>query len=152
MPHQDTALVDAAAVAELAASLSRAADALHARALQIVGSAPDDAAADPSAGGKKQAQGLYEAEVALRLRAQSLEDRAALCAVSALTYTQQELLDLVDAAERRIRQGERIKDIVTLGADLLTLSGAAVAGVPADIVAALKALQGDALKVKKSAR
>lgn len=147
MSNQDTALVDAEAVVELSAGLSRAADALHARATQIAGAA----AADPSGGGKKEAQALYDAEVALRQRAQGLEDQAALCAVSGLATTQQELLALVDAAEKKIRQGERFKDIVTLGADLLALAGAAVAVAPADIVTALKALRGDAQKARTTA-
>jgi len=146
MSNQDTALVDADAVSELATALSRAADALHARALALSGTAPDDAPASPA--DQKQAQALYNAEVALRLRAQNLEAQAALCAVSNLATTQEELLALVDQAEQKIRHGERVKDVIALGADLLTLAVSAATGIPADIVAALKSLHGDAAALK----
>lgn len=76
------------------------------------------------------AQALFENEVALRQRANSLYVDAAVLAAAGLGAPQRVLLDLVAVARRRIRHANMLKDIIGITADMLGLAAAIAAGKP----------------------
>lgn len=76
------------------------------------------------------AQALFENEVALRQRANSLYVDAAVLAVAGLGAPQRVLLDLVAVARRRIRHASLLKDVIGITADMLGLAAAIAAGRP----------------------
>lgn len=133
----------------LADSLSTCADILHARLMRAIHQRPPLSPADASARtpaapplpsasagtidqGMSQgaAQALFENEVALRQRANGLYLEAAELAGLGLGGQQQVLLDLAVQAQDKIRRINRIKDMASLLADLLSLGAAVAAGKP----------------------
>lgn len=76
------------------------------------------------------AQALFENEVALRQRANSLYVDAAVLAAAGLGAPQRVLLDLVAVARRRIRHASLLKDVIGITADMLGLAAAIAAGKP----------------------
>ena len=76
------------------------------------------------------AQALFENEVALRQRANSLYVDAAVLAAAGLGVPQRVLLDLVAVARRRIRHASLLKDVIGITSDMLGLAAAIAAGKP----------------------
>lgn len=128
-----------AAIETLADHLSASANALHARLLRALRQpAPDGKLPGISQG---VAQALFENEVALRQRANSLYLEAGVLAASGLGPQQQQLLDLTEQAQHKIDKIERIKDLVDLAAELLTLGAAVASGKPDRVLQPLEKLK-----------
>lgn len=131
-PHR----LQAGEIEALADSLSACADELHQRIMKAIrknppGAAPPQTQGDMEAGiSHGAAQALFENEVALRQRANSLYVDAAVLAAAGLGATQRELLDLVAVARRRIRHANMLKDLIGITADMLGLAAAIAAGKP----------------------
>ena len=130
----------------LADSLSACADVLHARLMRAIRSSlPAPAQALPGSidHGLSQgaAQALFENEVALRQRANGLYLDAAELAGLGLDGQQQVLLELAAQAQEKIRRINRLKDMVSLLADLLALGAAVAAGKPEHLGAPLEKLR-----------
>jgi hypothetical protein len=145
MPATTNAAASPLDLEALADSLSACADILHTRLMRAIrrsphapeaGATPAPASGSASAGSIDQglsqgaAQALFENEVALRQRANGLYLEAAELAGLGLGGQQQILLDLAVQAQDRIRRINRIKDMVSLLADLLSLGAAVAAGKP----------------------
>lgn len=133
----------------LADSLSASADALHARLMRAIRRRTPD---DPAGQGLSQAdaQTLFDNEVALRQRANGLYLDAALLAAAGLAGRQRQLLELAARARKTIGTIDRLRDLVDLTGELLTLAAAVAAGKPEHIAAPfeqirhhLDALRGD---------
>jgi hypothetical protein len=124
----------------LADSLSASADALHKRLMRAIRRAPGQA---PDLPGISQgaAQALFENEVALRQRANSLYLDAAVLAASGLGGHQQKLLELTARAQEKIDRIDRLKDLVDLAAELLMLGAAVATGKPEQILKPLENLK-----------
>jgi hypothetical protein len=125
----------------LADSLSACADALHTRLMRAIRRQPQDPT--PSLPGISQgvAQALFENEVALRQRANRLYLDAAVLAASGLGGQQQRLLDLTARAQEKIRKLDRLKDLIDLTAELLSLGAALASGQPDQILSPLEKLK-----------
>lgn len=130
LQHQD----DIEAVAD---SLSANADALHARLMRAIRK-PAPGLPGISHG---VAQALFENEVALRQRANGLYLDAAVLAVAGLGGQQQRILDLTARAQEKIQQIDRIKDLVDIAAELLSLGAAVASGKPEQIIKPLENLK-----------
>ncbi|KQW87319.1 hypothetical protein ASC94_28420 [Massilia sp. Root418] len=87
------------------------------------------------------AQALFENEVALRQRANSLYVDAAVLAAAGLDVPQRALLDLVAVARRRIRQASLLKDVIGITADMLGLAAAIAAGKPEHLPAVVESIK-----------
>ncbi|MRW94221.1 hypothetical protein GJ699_30030 [Duganella sp. FT80W] len=128
-----------AAIETLADHLSASANALHARLMRAIRNpGPDGALPGISQG---VAQALFENEVALRQRANSLYLDAAVLAASGLGAQQQQLLDLTALAQQKIDHINRLKDLVDLAAELLTLGAAVATGKPERLLSPLEKLK-----------
>ncbi len=128
-----------AALETLADHLSACANALHARLMRAIRTPkPDGTLPGVSQG---VAQALFENEVALRQRANSLYLDAAILAAAGLGAQQQQLLDLTALAQQKIEHIERIKDLVDLAAELLTLGAAVATGKPERVLSPLEKLK-----------
>jgi tetraacyldisaccharide-1-P 4'-kinase len=144
----------------LADSLSACADELHLRIMKAIRRNPPggparepqhdpttQAATIPINGNLEQgishgaAQALFENEVALRQRANSLYVDAAVLAVAGLGAPQRVLLDLVAAARRRIRHASLLKDVIGITADMLGLAAAIAAGKPEHLPAVVESVK-----------
>ncbi|MBB3118561.1 hypothetical protein [Pseudoduganella violacea] len=152
----------AAGLESLADQFSACADALHSRLMSALRQPlPQDADGSPApppagtlpAGGKEApplsqgitrgaAQLLFDTEVTLRQRANSLYVEAAQLSVSGLALPQQDLLGLVAQARTRIARIEQLKELAATAASLVALAAAIVAARPQDLPAAFKELQG----------
>jgi len=140
MPTANTTAASPLDLEALADSLSGCADILHARLMRAIRRGPPAPAAGATpataSGGIDQglsqgaAQALFENEMALRQRANGLYLEAAELAGLGLAGQQQILLDLAAQAQDRIRRINRLKDMVSLLADLLSLGAAVAAGKP----------------------
>ena len=122
----------------LADSLSACADVLHTRLMRAIRRQAPDGLPGMSEGA---AQALFENEVALRQRANSLYLDAARLAASGLGGAQQQMLDLTARAQETIRKIDRLKDLIDLTAELLSLGAAVAAGKPEHIAAPLEKLK-----------
>jgi hypothetical protein len=141
-----TPATTAADIEALADALSACADELHRRIMQAIRRKPPEGAAP--ADGKPEfgiqhgaAQALFETEVALRQRANSLYVDAAVLAAAGLGAPQRVLLDLVAVARRRIRHATLLKDVIGLAADMLGLAAAIAAGKPEHLPAVAGAIR-----------
>lgn len=123
----------------LADHLSANADALHRRLMRAI----RQPAADGALPGISQgvAQALFENEVALRQRANGLYLEAAVLAASGLGPQQQQLLDLTARAQEKIDKINRLKDLVDLAGELLSLGAAVAAGKPEQVLKPLEKLK-----------
>ncbi|NYE61029.1 hypothetical protein FHW58_002181 [Duganella sp. 1224] len=128
-----------AQIEALADHLSASADALHRRLMRAL----RQPAADGALPGITQAtaQALFDDEVALRQRANSLYLQAALLAAAGLGPQQQQLLDLTARAQDKIDRIDRLKDLVDLAAELLTLGAAVATGKPDQVLKPLEKLK-----------
>jgi hypothetical protein len=128
-----------AQIEALADHLSATADALHQRLMRALRQpAPDGALPGIT---QEKAQALFDNEVALRQRANGLYLQAALLAASGLGPQQQQLLDLTARAQQKIAQIDRLKDLVDLAAELLTLGAAVATGKPDQVLKPLEKLK-----------
>lgn len=107
----------------LADSLSGSADALHTRLMRDIRQKPPGVT-------QTVAQALFENEVALRQRANSLYLDAAVLAASGLGGAQQQLLDVTARAQEKIRKIEHTKDLIQLTGELISLAAAIATGKP----------------------
>ncbi|MET0320212.1 MAG: hypothetical protein ABW069_05780 [Duganella sp.] len=124
---------DSAHIEALADSLSANADALHARLLRALRQRTPDAG-EPLIT-QAAAQALFENEVMLRQRANGLYLDAAKLAATGLGGLQQQLLAITAQAEQKIARIERIKDLIALTGELLTLAAAVASGAPERLIA-----------------
>jgi hypothetical protein len=121
----------------LADSLSASADALHARLMRAIRQRPDATAAGQTtepAITQAAAQALFENEVILRQRANGLYLEAATLAAAGLGDWQQQLLDVAAQAQEKIRKIDRIKDLIALTGELLSLAAAVASGAPERLI------------------
>lgn len=95
------------------------------------------------------AQALFENEVALRQRANSLYVDAAVLAAAGLGAPQRVLLDLVAVARRRIRQASLLKDVIGITADMLGLAAAIAAGKPEHLPAVVETIKARYAQLKE---
>jgi hypothetical protein len=112
----------------LADSLSASADALHTRLMRAIRQ-------QPAAIAQGAAQALFENEVALRQRANTLYLDAALLAAGGLDGAQRQLLDVTARAQEKIRSIEHTKDLILLTGELLSLAAALATGKPERLAA-----------------
>ncbi|NVE00516.1 hypothetical protein [Massilia sp. BJB1822] len=151
----------AAGLEALADQLSACADELHAKLMRALRQPlPQDADGSPTpppagslpVGGKEApplslgitrgaAQLMFDTEVTLRQRANSLYVEAAQLSASGLVLPQQDLLDLVQQARARIARIEHVKELAATAASLVALAAAIVAARPQDLPAAFKDLK-----------
>jgi len=95
------------------------------------------------------AQALFENEVALRQRANSLYVDAALLAASGLRVPERTLLDLVAVARRRIRNAGMLKDLIGITADMLGLAAALAAGKPEHLPGVVESIKDRYARLKE---
>jgi hypothetical protein len=129
----------------LADRLSACADELHTRLMRAIRKQPPDTgtAGTPGAPGISQgvAQALFENEVALRQRANSLYLDAAQLAASGLGGAQRQVIDVTARAQEKIAKIDRIKDLIDLTAELLALGAAVATGKPEHVVSPLEKIK-----------
>lgn len=140
-------------VEALADQLSLIADELHQRVKQEI---EQDRDRPPSATRQAALRALFDNELVLRQRANSLYADAAGLIVASLGKPQAHLAELTAAAAEKIRKIAVIKDMTGLVAGVLALAGAAATGQPAPIILALEKIKHqlealDAHKAKKTA-
>jgi len=129
-PHDIEALGD---------NLSASADALHAQLMRALRKrAPGGTAPGMTQG---TAQALFENEVLLRQRANSLYLDSARLAASGLGGAQQRLLEQTRRAQDAVARIDQVKDLVDLSAELLSLGAAVASGKPERIVTPLEKLK-----------
>jgi hypothetical protein len=117
----------------LADQLSACADALHARLMKSINSGNGGPAIEHSV-----ARALLDDEALLRLRADSLYADGAALAVKGLASSQQHVMQLTADAADKIRKIQKIGDLSSLVAAMLSMAGAVAAGQPAPIMLALE--------------
>jgi hypothetical protein len=123
----------------LADALSACADALHARLLRALRRQPPDGTTPAIS--QDAAQALFDNEVSLRQRANSLYLDAARLAASGLGGARQQLLDLTARAQDHIAKIDRLKDLIDITAELLSLGAAVAAGKPEHLAAPLEKIK-----------
>ncbi|MDC8760099.1 hypothetical protein [Janthinobacterium fluminis] len=150
--RKDPALADASQVEQLADSLSAAADALHARVMLATRQRPLGGKAPAGlemALSQAEAQSMFDAEVSLRQRANELYLDAGGYALRGLGASQRSVIELTEAARQKIAKIGKLKDLLALGADLLALAGAVVAGKADGVVDALEQMRSHIADLKK---
>lgn len=140
-------------VEQLADQLSKIADELHQRIMKEI---QQDRSKPPSATRQAALRALFDHELVLRQRANSLYADAASLIVKSLGQPQRHLAELTARAAEKIRKIAVLKDMTGLVAGVLALAGAAATGQPAPIILALEKIKHqvealDAHKVKKTA-
>jgi hypothetical protein len=135
------ALANQKQVEALADKLTQCADSIHERLKKAIKNKEID---------QYTAQSIFQDEVILRQRANSLYIDAANCVVADLGDSQKYVMALIDTAKETMKTIEDIARFIDLIADLLVLASAAYAAKPAPILAALKEVKEDvdALLVK----
>lgn len=139
----------------LADSLSASANELHdsiMRAIRRNGTADDTGTDAGPPVTHAEAQALFEQEVELRQRANSLYVDSARFAVAGLSVPAQEMLRLAAQARETIRRIDRAKDLAGIVASLLGLAGAIVGRQPKDAAAALEDLKDNLAAFKADSR
>ncbi len=120
-------------------SLSASADALHAQLMRALRQrAPGGTAPSMTQGA---AQALFENEVQLRQRANSLYLDSAKLAASGLGGAQQRLLEQTRRARDAVARIDQVKDLLDLSAELLSLGAALASGKPERLVTPLEKLK-----------
>ncbi|WP_332854137.1 hypothetical protein [Duganella sp. S19_KUP01_CR8] len=119
-------------------SLSASADALHAQLMRALRKRAPGGAPAMTQG---TAQALFENEVLLRQRANSLYLDSAKLAANGLGGAQQQLLEQTRRAQEAVARIDKVKDLVDLCAELLSLGAAVAAGKPERIVTPLEKLK-----------
>ena len=136
LPPRSSTQLDLEALAD---SLSASADALHARLMRAIRQ-PAPGLTQPAIS-QAAAQALFENEVILRQRANGLYLEAATLAAAGLGGMQQQLLDLTAQAQEKIRKIDKIKDLIALTGELLSLAAAVASGAPEKLVAPYEKLK-----------
>ncbi|TFW28637.1 hypothetical protein [Duganella callida] len=115
----------------LADRLSASANALHTQLMRAIrrGEA------------RELTQQLFDNEIALRTQADSLYLDAAQLAALGLSDDTRQLLDLASRAAATVARIDRIKDLLDLSAELLTLAAAIAAGKPEHVIKPLEDLK-----------
>ncbi|MDB5770347.1 MAG: hypothetical protein JWM42_721 [Burkholderia sp.] len=126
-------------VEELADGLTESADALHKQLLKQIRKGSVNQA---------QAQMMFQDEAILRQKANGLYIDAVNCVVADLPTAQSKLVDLVAAANAKLKKMNDVEKIIDLVADLLVLAAAAYAAKPGPLLAALEEVRKD-LKARK---
>ncbi|MYM31734.1 hypothetical protein GTP58_25725 [Duganella sp. CY15W] len=115
----------------LADSLSASANALHLQLMRAIrAGAP-----------REEAQALFANEIALRTQADSLYLDAAHLAAAGLDAGQLQLRDVTQRAQATIARIDKLKDLLDLSADLLSLGAAIATGKPDHILAPVEKLK-----------
>jgi hypothetical protein len=115
----------------VADSLSASANVLHTQLMRAIrAGAP-----------REQTQQLFDNEVALRTRADSLYLDAAVLAAAGLDEAQRQLLALTERAQATIARIDRIKDLLDLSAELLDAAAAIASGKPEHVIKPLENLK-----------
>ncbi|KQQ45740.1 hypothetical protein ASF61_18875 [Duganella sp. Leaf126] len=123
----------------LADSLSASADTIHARLMRAIGQhAPDGAGPAIS---QAAAQALFDDEVKLRQQAMGLYLQAATLAAGGLAGVQRQLQEITTQAQQKIARIDRIKDVIALTGELLSLAAAVATGAPDKLVAPYEKLK-----------
>lgn len=135
---QAGALAGAAQIEQLADSLSKAADVMHAQLMRAIKQRSNGAGI-----GETDAMALFDQEVALRQQAMALHLDAAKYAIRDLPEAQQSVLEAVQQAMETMARIARVQDLIGIGAGLLGLAGAVIAGDVGDAFEALKKLRAD---------
>lgn len=128
-----------AEIETLADQLSACADALHKRLMRAIRKPAQEGGIPGISQGVAQA--LFENEVTLRQRANSLYLDAAVLAAGGLGAQQQQLLEVTARAQEKIDKIDRIKDLVDLAAELITLGAAVATGKPDKVLKPLENLK-----------
>lgn len=142
MPTPPAPPASAADLEALADRLSACADALHARLMRAL--RPPPLLPGPGAGlapPQEEAQALFEAEVALRQRANTLYLGAATLAAGGLGGDLRQLLDVTARARDSINRVNRLRDLADIAAELLAMGAAVAAGRPEHLAAPLEQLR-----------
>ncbi|MCC2972250.1 hypothetical protein [Massilia sp. IC2-476] len=153
-PPPGAALSSPDKIAELADQLSKCADEIHERVMKEIrsyggGPVPEKV--------QDSARALFDDEVLLRQRANSLYADAAAFIVKGLGKPQANLVKLTADAAEKIRKIGVIGEVTGLVGSLLALAGAAATGQPVTILAAIEKIDKhgkalDALKPKPPAK
>ena len=121
-------------VEDFADKISECADSIHVRLMKAIKNKEID---------QYTAQLIFQDEVTLRQRANSLYIDAVNCIVDGLSQSQKSIMELIDAAKDKIRTIKKIAGFMDFIADLLVLAAAAYAAKPAPILAALEEVRKD---------
>ncbi|NRR28640.1 hypothetical protein HSX11_00265 [Oxalobacteraceae bacterium] len=124
---------DRAAIEALADTLSASANTLHRRLLRALRQPPGLAQAE--------AQTMFDQEVALRQRANSLYLSAARLAAAGLGGLGQQLREASERAKVQIEQIEKLKGMLAIVGELLTLGAALAAGKPEQMLAPMEKIK-----------
>jgi len=127
-------------VADFADKISECADSIHVRLMKAIKNKEID---------QYTAQLIFQDEVTLRQRANSLYIDAVNCIVDGLSQSQKSIMELIDAAKDKIRTIKKIAGFMDFIADLLVLAAAAYAAKPAPILAALEEVSKDVEDLNK---
>jgi len=152
MSNDKHGLSTPAQVEALADQLSACADELHARLMTeaaAIGAMPDGSAARATR--RAAADRMCDAEQELRQRANSLYADTAAAIVATLGEPQQQVIELTQAAARRIRRITLISDATGLVAGLLALAGGVASAQPGAVLTALETIRTQ-LKAVKAGR
>lgn len=125
----------------LADQFSACADALHQRLMRAIRQRGVAPAGHPDELSNKGAEALFDLEVTLRQRANSLYLDAAELAGRGLAGQQQQLRELMEQARQRIDQIAHLKDMIDISAELLALGAALASGKPERLLAPLEKLR-----------
>ncbi len=142
MAEPTPALANAGQIEALADKLSDCADEIHHRLMQAIKAPRPPAKGGPDLGiDQAGAQALFESELVLRQRANSLYADAATCAVSGMEMSQQQVMALTENARRKIAKIVVVRDMMNIAADLVDLAAAAGTGNASRVVKALENLK-----------
>ena len=128
-------------VADFADKISECADSIHVRLMKAIKNKEID---------QYTAQLIFQDDVTLRQRANSLYIDAVNCIVDGLSQSQKSIMELIDAAKDKIRTIKKIAGFMDFIADLLVLVAAAYAAKPAPILAALEEVRKDVETLSKN--
>ncbi|SHH07131.1 hypothetical protein [Massilia sp. CF038] len=145
MSSPSPGLGSAAQIEALADQMSLAADAIHKRVMNDIGSHNGGPVSEQD---QAIARALLEDEILLRQRANGLYAEAASYVVQALAVSQQALIQLTMDATEKIRKIDRIAAVAGLAGALLRLAGAVATANPVPIVAAIERLSTQVKVVK----
>jgi hypothetical protein len=146
MTSPTSGLANAAQIEALADQMSLAADAIHKRVMNDIGSHNGGPVNEQD---QAIARALLEDEILLRQRANGLYAEAANYVVQALAVSQQVLIALTVDATEKIGRIDRIAAVAGVAGALLRLAGAVATGNAVPIVAAVERLSKQ-VKVAKA--
>jgi hypothetical protein len=128
------ALSNTLEVEALANKITECANTIHSRLMIAINDKEID---------QTTAQAMFQDETILRQRANSLYLAAANCVVMDLKISQNDLLGVIENAQKSMEKIEEIAHFIDLTADILMLITTAYAAKPTPILAAVKKIQSD---------